>query len=205
MKTKCGKCHSILLLNRESHPTGKDLTFQCPSCGSKNRLVDPLKIKNVNDSSNSSQSENTANNNLDYNIEKSSKSTTGWLVLHTENINPVSFTIYKGKNIIGRLTNDNHVDIPIDNDLYLSRKHCFIEAVNDNSDWKYFLVDNESTNGTYLNTKRLSSNDKVYLKDSDTIQVGRIKLVFKLKRNSETIDQATKTVINSDYEKTVIV
>jgi pSer/pThr/pTyr-binding forkhead associated (FHA) protein len=204
MKTKCGKCCSILLLNRKSHPIGKDLIFKCPSCGSKNRLVDPL-IKNVNDSSGSSKTEEIVNNNQDSNIDKSIKSTIGWLILHTENINPSSFIIYKGKNIIGRLTNDNNVDIPIDNDLYLSRKHCFIEAIYDNSDWKYFLVDNGSTNGTYLNTKKLSSNDKVYLDNGDTIQVGRTKLVFKLKINSETIDEATKTVINSDYEKTVII
>lgn len=45
--------------------------------------------------------------------------------------------------------------------------------------------------------KQLSPKDQIYLEDGDTIQMGKTKLVLKTKALSGSVQQASRTVINT--------
>ena len=68
-----------------------------------------------------------------------------------------------------------------------SRLHCFIET----RDGKYFLLDNESTNGTFLNDEKVKESP---LKTGDRIGIGDTVILVRL---SQTVQQSP-TVIFSD-------
>jgi len=75
---------------------------------------------------------------------------------------------------IGRLP-DN--DIVIENDA-VSGKHARIVP----NDHEYYIEDLKSTNGTFVNNKRIHSRR---LKDEDIITIGKHELVFKMAENSD--------------------
>jgi pSer/pThr/pTyr-binding forkhead associated (FHA) protein len=191
MKSKCGNCKSVLQINIPPDSSKQYLFFKCPKCDSKNRLINPEFKQEIERISSS-------------NPNKKDVNTIGWLVLHTENIPPITYTIFEGKNIIGRPTKDNSVDVSIKNDGYLSRKHAILNIEFKHGKWQYIFSDNNSTNGTFHNTEKVEKGEELYLEEGDTIQVGRTKLVLKLKSKNATIDDAEKTVISSDFEKTII-
>jgi hypothetical protein len=55
----------------------------------------------------------------------------------------------------------------------VSRRHAIIKVINDN----YVLIDNNSSNGTWLNGDRLLPNNPHILTSGSVIQLGRLKLV----------------------------
>lgn len=85
------------------------------------------------------------------------------------------YFIKKGASLsIGRLP-DN--DIIIDNDA-VSGKHAKIISKDD----EYYIEDLKSTNGTFLNNKRVYSRKLTY---EDTITIGKHELVFEMAEDSE--------------------
>jgi len=70
---------------------------------------------------------------------------------------------------IGR---DDHNDIVIKNDPLVSRRHALIEKEGKS----YYIMDNGSTNGTYLNNNPIPRCDRVKIKINDFITVGKTKL-----------------------------
>ncbi len=64
-------------------------------------------------------------------------------------------------------------DIVIDNKL-ASRKHALIQKIKDD----YFLKDEGSTNGTFLNGNRLPAGKYVKLEAGDRITIGNANLVI---------------------------
>jgi ABC-type multidrug transport system ATPase subunit len=76
----------------------------------------------------------------------------------------------KGKIIIGRGTD---CDIILPGQQSISRRHASIEKKGD----QYFLTDLDSTNGTFLNGRRISGSQRVT--EADTIFVGRYQLQLK--------------------------
>lgn len=149
------------------------------------------------------------------NPEKSGKIVAGWLVVHTENKLPVTYELFEGRNIIGRPDGPHQVDIRVEDDEYVSRVHCVIKITKDYLHrFHYQLLDDgnlrkgaPSTNGTYINgiEERLPKNKGVYLKDSDTIQVGTTKLVFKNIDTSDNSHSAAYSVQNSEFTNTVAI
>jgi pSer/pThr/pTyr-binding forkhead associated (FHA) protein len=133
----------------------------------------------------------------------------GFLIVHDENTKSQTFVIKSGKNSIGRKDKDKPCDIMIETeDAYMSRNHCIIEGRMDRSgNIRIILYDPGSLNGTYLNAnpKKLSKEDKVYLEDGDTIQMGKTKMVVKLIKSSKNAEEAKKNVMNLPYSKTVII
>jgi pSer/pThr/pTyr-binding forkhead associated (FHA) protein len=133
----------------------------------------------------------------------------GFLIVHDENTKSQTFTLKSGRNCIGRKDADKPCDIMIETeDAYMSRNHCIIEGRIDRSgNIRLILYDLGSLNGTYLNEnpKRLSKEDKVYLEDGDTIQIGKTKVMVKLIRTSRNAEEARKNVLNLPYSKTVII
>ena len=74
------------------------------------------------------------------------------------------------KITIGREADNNVV---IDNKL-ASRHHALIQKIRDD----YFLKDEESTNGTYLNGTKIPAGKYVKLNRGDKITIGSANLVF---------------------------
>jgi len=149
------------------------------------------------------------------NPEKTGKIVAGWLVVHTENREHLTYELFEGDNAIGRHDGPHHVDIEIENDRYISRVHCVIKVKKDYLHrFHYLLVDNDknrqgkpSTNGTFINgnEKRIPANHKVFLKDGDIVQVGETKLAFKSTSASDSFEDAAHSVIETDYTKTVAI
>lgn len=89
----------------------------------------------------------------------------------------VSYLVFNKKKIqlvakitIGREQDNN---IVIDNKL-ASRHHCLIQKIRD----AYFLKDENSTNGTFLNGRRIPSDKYVKLNPGDKITVGSSNLIM---------------------------
>ena len=90
---------------------------------------------------------------------------------------PLSYLVFNKKKIqlvakisIGRET-DN--DIVIDSKL-ASRHHCIVQKIRD----EYFLKDEHSTNGTFLNGTKIPSDKYVKLNPGDKLSVGSATLVL---------------------------
>ena len=66
-------------------------------------------------------------------------------------------------------------DITID-DTKASRKHCIITK----SENQFFITDLGSSNGTYLNQKKMKANKIAPLNSGDQIAIGRVKIEFEL-------------------------
>lgn len=134
----------------------------------------------------------------------------GWLVIHDEYTETHTFNLREGINRIGRKAHSTSRDINITiqtGDKYMSREHCVIEVTwrSDKNNYEYILSDRRSTNGTFVNTgRRLLPSDNISLKDSDTIQVGRTKLILKLPSNVQNKKDAEDWVRHRDYAQTII-
>ena len=74
--------------------------------------------------------------------------------------------------IIGKLA--EAVDGVID-DQSVSRIHCKIERVES----VYFIVDLNSTNGTFVNGEMIFPNEKTKLHNGDRIQFGLVEYIFE--------------------------
>lgn len=139
----------------------------------------------------------------------------GWLVVKTEGKESREYALFEGSNRIGRKTESDAPDIPVEADSYTSRSHAeiMIEKKN-NGDYQYFIFDGSdnrqqrpSLNGTYLNgqSDRIPPNTKINLKDGTTIQTGLTKLVFKALAKEKTTEEIFTEAIQQDYERTISV
>lgn len=92
----------------------------------------------------------------------------------TVNENGEVFKLYEGKTSIGR---DDDCDIVINNDEEVSSKHVTILCRNiEGQPLKFFMKDNMSTNGTYLNGN--IEDEQVELKSFDVVKIGATELTF---------------------------
>ena len=133
----------------------------------------------------------------------------GWLVVHDENTPAQTLPLNEGRNVIGRKSPDKPCSVMIDTtDQRMSRNHSVIE-VSRRADghYQYLISDCGSTNGTFINGSehhRLSPYDQIFLKDGDTIQLGRTKVVLKTGQTVRSSGQAYEEVSRKDYLKTVV-
>lgn len=86
-----------------------------------------------------------------------------------------------GENSSLLLGRDATVDIKIEQDSRISRKHAIV-ALKENI---AYVLDLHSTNGTYVNNEKIDG--KVTLKDGDTIRMGKIQLKVSLRKKTEGI------------------
>lgn len=90
---------------------------------------------------------------------------------------PVSYLMFNQKkiNLVAKMTIGRSSDcsIVIDNKL-ASRLHATIQKIRD----AYFLKDEKSTNGTFLNGRRIPPEKYVKLNPGDKITVGATTLVM---------------------------
>jgi class 3 adenylate cyclase len=76
----------------------------------------------------------------------------------------------------------------------VSRQHCHIYAVGPN----YQLVDNRSTNGTYVNGRRVAT--PVMLRNGDRIDVGEHQFVFRQTDRADDIEDDIETSFGNTME-----
>lgn len=75
-----------------------------------------------------------------------------------------------------RKVGDELVDVPLEYDLFISRKHAVLK----HEDKRFFLRDSDSLNGTTVNwTQQLRGGEEVELEHGDVIGVGRSLLLFR--------------------------
>lgn len=80
----------------------------------------------------------------------------------------LKFEISKAEYVIGKKA--EIVDGVIPNDKNVSRKHCVIHCDNNS----YYITDEESLNGTYINGKRISSGRIMQLNDGDIVKLADV-------------------------------
>ncbi len=89
----------------------------------------------------------------------------------------VSYLVFNKKKIqlVAKITIGRELDnnIVIDNKL-ASRHHCIIQKIRD----AYFLKDENSTNGTFLNGHRIPSDKYVRLNPGDKLTIGSSSLIM---------------------------
>ncbi|HOT97914.1 MAG TPA: FHA domain-containing protein [bacterium] len=94
----------------------------------------------------------------------------GWLVTYDLQPSGTDFRVVEGRNKIGKsASNDIVIDRP-----GVSEEHCLL-LFRDN---KFYLQDQLSTNGTFVNGT--SIEDKVTLQENDVLKVGSVALKFKV-------------------------
>jgi len=94
----------------------------------------------------------------------------GWIVALSGNHRGQDFRLNTGKNVIGTAA-DCQIVVT---DPYLSSKHSTIR--HDARDGSFTIIDLDSTNGVYVNDKRISKDELI---DNDTIRLGRTEFKFK--------------------------
>lgn len=95
----------------------------------------------------------------------------GIIVCYTHNPLGEVFQIYEGKNVIGRAAS---CDISFPSDSNISGQHLLI--LYREAEGVYWAVDQNSSNGTYINGEFAS--DRYKLSSNDTIVIGGTKLLF---------------------------
>jgi len=82
--------------------------------------------------------------------------------------------------IIGRLTEETHVDIDISNldiNKVVSRKHAIISRVERN----FYIKDNRSKNGVFVNGEKVPDGQSLALQNGDLVRFGSINKGVELK------------------------
>jgi len=78
-----------------------------------------------------------------------------------------------------RQVGDQAVDVPLEYDIFISRKHAVIEL----KDGQWSIRDAESLNGTLINwTRLLRGGETTTLRHGDTIGIGRSLLLFRVQK-----------------------
>ncbi len=125
-------------------------------------ITDPLKtlIPGVTDTENLSP-------------RQSQRKLVAWIVSYKMNPYGTDFRIYEGRNTIGR-GKENDITLF---DETVSQKHAVILFRNN----RFFLADEMSANGTYLNGEEVFPDEKKRLRDGDVITFGKGKAEFIFK------------------------
>ncbi len=89
----------------------------------------------------------------------------------------VSYLMFNKKkiNLVAKMTigRDPTSDIVVDNKL-VSRHHALIQKIRD----VFFIKDEGSTNGTFLNGSRIPNDKYVKLNPGDKVTLGSVSLIF---------------------------
>jgi pSer/pThr/pTyr-binding forkhead associated (FHA) protein/phage FluMu protein Com len=211
LRVKCGHCAKMLRFD-ETKIKAKSITLKCPNCETQNKVTLPNtpKVKPT-PKRNPVLRKNPDSTNI---MEEKTQidAEMGWLVVHTENMESKTFPLKIGRNRIGRLTSTNvsNLEIRLEGDTYISRKHCIIEVIERGGRINYILQEFQgasSLNGTWLNedNHRITQTDQLYLEDGETIQIGRTKVVLKTKKMVRNAAAARQQVGKTAIAQTIIV
>jgi type VI secretion system FHA domain protein len=110
------------------------------------------------------------------------------LVVSLKDAEPTEYALEKSKTLIGRATG-NDIILP-DNEKRVSSKHAHLEM----SGSTLQLTDLGSTNGTFVNDRRIDANSPVDVKEGDKIGIG----LYLLKLSAVEEDQGDRTMVVVD-------
>ena len=163
----------------------------CPYCNTTSVENPTIKLENTESSSNEPKTEIinpgknepidplktyipiSADKKVAEEQKKKRRRIVGWIISYELDPFGIDFRIYEGRNTIGR---DPSNDITIVEDS-VSNKHAIILYRNGN----FFLRDEMSSNGTYVNGEEILPDTPTRLKDGDLIVfgVGKAKFLFR--------------------------
>lgn len=84
------------------------------------------------------------------------------------------FQINKERSVIGK--SETRADIVIRDNKTVSRAHCIISV----EDREYYLEDNNSLNGTYLEDEKLQPDEKVRIQDGSRVRLSDEEFIFHI-------------------------
>jgi pSer/pThr/pTyr-binding forkhead associated (FHA) protein len=149
----------------------EDSWDQCPYCqptGYQRETVAANLKKTVIETETAPQAGGGAGRRTVLISEKRKAPVLGWLVAMSGDQKGEDFRVREGKNVLG-----SGVDAQvIIRDDTVSAQHASLRY----DDGQFFLTDLDSSNGTYINEKRIAREE---LKDNDIVRVGEITLKFK--------------------------
>jgi pSer/pThr/pTyr-binding forkhead associated (FHA) protein len=124
--------------------------------------------------------------------------------LNKDNREIACINLYIGENKIGRSSQDEAGELPLQGDAFLGREHFIITITEDEKKRiRFYLQDNHSKNGTFLKDnkkdirKKLSPSDYLELSESDVILGGETCFIIKKNiENSHASNVARSTKIN---------
>lgn len=154
IKVRCPWCSKVLRIKEPETTVGKSIT--CPVCKQKNPLASFARVE-----------------------EAHSSSTDGKTQLLTPGNNRIGilrhlpygheYPLKCGRNVIGRKSETSKADIqlPLDDNLYISREHIVIDVVyNPLSGYQHLIsLYKEKVNDTYLGKEKLTPGDQLILSD----------------------------------------
>ena len=97
----------------------------------------------------------------------------GWIVSFSNDPMGIDYKVFEGRNFLGSSSSD--CDITIVGDQSISGKHALILCRKN----KFWISDQMSSNGTFLNTKDLDPNESPEINDGDEIKLGNTTFKFK--------------------------
>ena len=200
-------CNTKMSLNIKVIENQK-ANVKCPSC---KQFFKPFEILTEEQKQ---QIEREANRKKEE-PEIEEKKAVGWLVVHDEKTHAQTFDLFDGVQVIGKKSAAKPCDIMIEiDDPYLSRNHFSINVKTAGSRSTFLLKDNQSANGTFVETtlignfekqlRRLREGEEVYIEDGAIIQAGDTKIIFKSTDSSQNKSMAQQAVQSQDIPKTVI-
>lgn len=139
----------------------------------------------------------------------------GWLVVHSENAPQQTYDLRTGTQVVGRKSLSRECEIMIETlDNCISRNHFRMTVECHAGKYSYLIEDCNSTNGTFIDTKRLKGyerelkrlapGEQVYIEDGSIIQAGKTKIVLKTYGAATNSADATRIVSSSPINKTII-
>lgn len=168
MQIKCTKCQKLIVISDDKLPVDKEKAMvKCPSC--QQTLV--FTIPKI-------QKHQVADSDKTIILDSPSKKIKPALI---EVNTGTEYQLSVGKNILGR-----DASISIQGDRFISSKHCLVEVLDYNGHLQCVISDDgscnsgkPSTNGTFLNEKRLENFDKLFLNKGDKIRIGHTEFIYK--------------------------
>lgn len=170
MIISCHNCHKKLKIAEEKLPQDKaKVLVRCPSCQAK-LIIDLAAHRKQSPARQADETQ------IGKEADETEINTNLARIKRAKLVNMATQQEYHleiGKqNIVGR-SQTADISIP---DAHLSRQHCAIDAQIKGGSSAYVLIDQNSTNGTFYNGKKLSSFDKPYLSHNDKITIGHTEL-----------------------------
>ena len=93
---------------------------------------------------------------------------------------------------------EDHVEFQILKDSQISREHFAIKKEDDGS---FYLIELGASNGTFLNDKKLESNDIVKLENNDQIKAGRQIITFSVNLPEKKTESKIINDVGGEIEK----
>lgn len=151
------------------------IVMACPSC--KNRLAFTIRRPEADP-----PPEVVAS----FGSEASLEETTGRLeVVENRFAYGSEFVLRMGENRIGRY-NDKYTALEVairTTDPSMDRFHCTLIAEKTTSGgFNFFLIDNNSLTGTFVNTREIEQGEKCLLQSGDVITLGATSILFSIKK-----------------------